>query len=41
MSEELATMLAGSIGIESEQEKGSTFWLDLPVILPDDQHPTI
>jgi len=33
ISKELATMLAGSIGMESEPGKGSTFWLDIPVIL--------
>ncbi len=30
---ELAAMLAGSIGLESEIDKGSTFWLDIPVTL--------
>jgi signal transduction histidine kinase len=30
---ELATMLAGSIGLESEPVKGSVFWLDIPVTL--------
>jgi signal transduction histidine kinase len=33
ISTELAAMLAGSIGMESELEKGSTFWLDIPVTL--------
>jgi two-component system sensor histidine kinase BarA len=33
ISKELATVLAGSIGMESELNKGSTFWLDIPVTL--------
>ena len=33
ISTELAAMLAGSIGMESEPGKGSTFWLDIPVTL--------
>ena len=30
---ELAAMLAGSVGLQSEPGKGSTFWLDIPVTL--------
>ena len=33
ISKELAAMLAGTIGMESELDKGSTFWLDIPVTL--------
>jgi len=33
ISTELAAMLAGNIGMESELGKGSTFWLDIPVTL--------
>ena len=33
ISKELAAMLAGSIGFESQLDKGSTFWLDIPVTL--------
>jgi len=33
ISTELAAMLAGSIGLQSEPDKGSTFWLDIPVML--------
>jgi hypothetical protein len=48
ISKELASMLAGSIGLQSEVGAGSTFWLDLPVTLrpaegdpkrPDAQQP--
>jgi two-component system sensor histidine kinase BarA len=31
ISKELASMLAGSVGLQSEVGVGSTFWLDLPV----------
>lgn len=37
ISKELATLLAGNIGMESEQGKGSTFWLDIPVTLTKEQ----
>jgi len=43
ISKELAAMLAGSIGLESELNKGSTFWLEIPVTLTKDQdgdHPS-
>ena len=33
ISRELAAMLAGSIGMESELDKGSTFWLDIPLTI--------
>jgi signal transduction histidine kinase len=33
ISTELAAMLGGSIGLQSELEKGSTFWLDIPITL--------
>jgi signal transduction histidine kinase len=36
---ELAAMLAGSIGLDSDVGKGSTFWLDIPVQLRDAANP--
>lgn len=41
ISTELAAMLAGSIGMESPpqgQNKGSTFWLDIPVTLTKEEN---
>jgi len=38
ISKELASILAGSIGLESELDKGSAFWLDIPVVLPIEQN---
>lgn len=37
ISRELAAMLAGTVGMESEVGKGSTFWLDIPVTLTKDK----
>lgn len=33
LSKELAILLAGSIGLQSELDKGSTFWLDIPITI--------
>ena len=33
ISKELTTLLAGNIGLQSEQGKGATFWIDIPVTL--------
>jgi two-component system sensor histidine kinase BarA len=40
ISKELAAMLAGNIGMESEPDKGSTFWLDIPVTLTKEKQQT-
>ena len=40
ISRELAAMLAGSLGMESEVDKGSTFWLDIPVTLTKEDQTT-
>jgi len=37
ISKELADMLAGQVGFESQADKGSTFWLDIPPALLKDQ----
>jgi len=37
ISKELAALLAGSVGLESEVGKGSTFWVDIPVISTADE----
>ncbi len=36
ISQDLAVMLTGTIGLESEVNKGSTFWLEIPVVLIKD-----
>lgn len=33
ISAELAALLAGNIGVDSEHGKGSTFWIDIPITL--------
>jgi len=40
ISKELAAMLAGDIGLDSEPDVGSTFWLDIPVTLSPEQTKT-
>ena len=37
ISRELADMLAGTVDFESRLDKGSTFWLDIPLTLAKDQ----
>ncbi|MFA5423619.1 MAG: ATP-binding protein [Phycisphaerae bacterium] len=42
LSKELAILLAGSVGMTSELNKGSTFWLNIPINLapaPDTDNP--
>ncbi|MGA2173283.1 MAG: ATP-binding protein [Sedimentisphaerales bacterium] len=39
ISKELADMLAGQVGFESQPDKGSTFWLDIPLTPAKDQQP--
>ncbi|MFA5251812.1 MAG: ATP-binding protein [Phycisphaerae bacterium] len=41
ISKELAAMLAGAIGMESELGKGSTFWLDIPVALAKEKEQAV
>jgi two-component system sensor histidine kinase BarA len=41
ISKELAGMLAGSVGVESELGKGSTFWLDIPVTLAKEKDQAV
>jgi signal transduction histidine kinase len=40
ISKELAAMLAGTIGMESELDKGATFWLDIPVTIAKEDGQT-
>jgi len=37
ISKELADLLASQVGFESRLEKGSTFWLDIPLTMAKDQ----
>ena len=37
ISKEMADMLAGQVGFETQLDKGSTFWLDIPVTLAKDE----
>jgi len=37
ISAELAAMLAGNMGVDSELDKGSTFWLDIPITLTKEE----
>ena len=41
ISKELATMLAGAVGFESEIGVGSTFWLDIPIDLASEKKPPV
>lgn len=41
ISKDLAALLAGSIGLESEAGKGSTFWVDIPVISTLNEQPEV
>jgi signal transduction histidine kinase len=40
ITKELAAMLAGRVGFESELGKGSTFWLDIPITLTKEKSQT-
>jgi len=41
ISKELAAMLAGAVGVESEAGRGSTFWLDIPVTLAKEKEQAV
>ncbi len=40
ISQDLAVMLSGTIGLTSEVGRGSTFWLEIPVVLNKEDEPS-
>ncbi|BDC52934.1 hypothetical protein F183_A52490 [Bryobacterales bacterium F-183] len=39
ITKELATLMGGSVGLLSQQNQGSTFWLDVPLVLDPSPKP--